>query len=48
MDDRHTKSESDIHKITGLATPDEDKIDEPLASLRELYQYLDCFHIVLF
>ena len=48
MDNQDTKKESDPHKITGLATPDEDKIDEPHASLTELYQYLDCLHIVLF
>ena len=48
MDDHYTKSESDLDKITGSAKSDEDKVEEPHASLREMYQYLDRYHIVLF
>ena len=48
MGEKDTKSESDIDKITELTTPEEDKPEEPQASLGELYQYLDGYHKALF
>ena len=48
MGEQDTKSQSDIDKIMELETKEAEKLQEPQASLRELYQYLDCCHIVLF
>ena len=48
MVELHTKSSSEMEQITELATSEEDKSEESHASLRELYQYLDGYHKVLF